>query len=160
MSELTKQGGVETIHLPDGREVYLAGSVPQGLKVDFVDWMEARARKRIFQLRKKGELEEDEYKESLRSVNESVAANLLGWGTDAWEASFRSMPGQIKMFALLARWAEPYPDGRPRNDPCPDESGFLALYQDKDVAIQLGEALQRILNSSPNFIEPPMEGTG
>lgn len=159
MSEMTKMGGLEEVHLADGSSVFLCGSFTMGVKWDYIDWMESRARKRVFQLKKKKLLDEDEYHESLRTVQECASSGTFMWGGPAWQASFNSMPGQFYAIHLLAlHAARDLPSGPvPANDPVPQASDVVDYFKDKDVSKQFVDALGRIINSDPNFVKAPPE---
>lgn len=153
---------VEERVLPDGskvpveRNLYLRSRVRNDVKAKYEDWLEGRARRRLFE--KKGEMTVDEYKDSLRAVATGVAAGDYSWGGDAWRHSWTQLPGQVKMLHLLANDADDLLNSQGREPQRLTESAMLHHYIDKGVGPILGQFLIDVRTADPNFLESPVRG--
>jgi len=144
--------GVYEVPIPGG-SLHLVNRIANSTKAAFEDWLEGQARKRVFQIR--GQLEPQEFKESMRAVAEASGAGSFSWLGDAWLAAMNQVPGVVKMVCLLAN----HPKAKERNGKAIDESYILALAQaDKKTLHVLSEAIKEIGESDPNFTHPPTRG--
>jgi hypothetical protein len=99
----------------------------------------------VFQLHKAKELDEAEYKASLRATTEACAAGTFAWGGDAWIASVQQIPGVVKLTCLLAESA-----GHPI-----EEKTVIEIMADPASKAGLVAGIKEVMASCPNFMEGP-----
>lgn len=144
--------------------LYLASAVTNRVKGQYEDWLEGRARRRAFDMRT--QMDDKEFKETMRAVQEACAAGTFAWGGAAFESSLEQVPGIVKMVALLANDKEVK---RQHPEQAVDESRVLELIGDKSMRRAdpndaekhkhlLVSALEEIIKSTPNFLTPPNRG--
>lgn len=142
------------VPVPEGA-VRFSARVTYGMKAEYEDWLEGRARKRLFELRPT--LSDQEFKESMRSVQETSASCGFGWGSDSWLASINTIPGSVKMMWIMARAVKQEAlNGVPLT-----EEKLLDWMQDPTVRANLTGCVREILSSAqtvPNFLFPPIRG--
>lgn len=135
--------------------IWLTSQVINSIKSEFQAWMVSRPRRRVFDMRKRKELDEEEFNVSLHSINVGDAAGTYDWGGEAFQKAMVSLPGRIKLAVLLAR------DAASKHEPAKDQKSmtearmFELVTGDKDTAKMLGGALDSISESTPNFLCPP-----
>lgn len=144
MGDFNKIDGAKEIPIPGG--VLKLGRLTNRVKAQYEDWMEARARLRVFQLR--ASLDEKEFKESMQAVQEACASGAFSWGGDAWLASLKQVPGIVKLVCFLSEAAKDKAD----------ETKVLELMVDPQYAEGLVVAVREVLDSSSNFLVPPVRG--
>ena len=147
MGDYNKLDGIKEIPVPCeviSTGVLKLGRLTNRVKAQYEDWMEARARKRVFDLR--ASLDKQEFLESMQAVQEACASGSFSWGGDAWLSSLRQLPGRIKMIVLLA------------NDEKVTESAVLGLAKLPEIFSALASEVRALLESSPNFLYPPIRG--
>lgn len=148
--------------LPDGskvpveRSLKLRSRIRNIVKAKYEDWLEYRARRRVFDM--KVNFSVDEYKDSMRAVADGVAAGDFSWGGDAWKHSFTQLPGQIKMLSLLAADADELLISQQQEPQRISDTDMLQHYRDEHVGVLLGQALLDIRRSDPNFLAAPVRG--
>lgn len=130
--------------------VYLSASITNGVKARYEDWLEGRARRRVFEL--KDQMGPEEFHESMRSVTESSGAGVFSWGGAAFITSLKQMPGIVKMVVLLAntkkvRQAHP--------EQTITEDHVLGMMSDPAMTVVFKEAIGGVIQGSPNFLTPP-----
>ena len=143
MGDFNTMNGVVEVPLPDGKSLKLARFVKNKVKAKFEDWLETRARKRVFEV--KDQLTPQEFKESMRAVTEAAASGSLSWGGDAWVSSLQQMPGIVEMARLLAESAGE------KVEPSQVHEYLLQ-------GVPIGDVVREALTSTPNFLSPPVRG--
>lgn len=138
--------GVVEVPTAEG-PVRFSSSVKPRTKARFENWIEARARSRVFVL--KDELAPDEYHASMQAVQEAVGAGTFRWGGDACQQALRQIPGITYMIVLLAAEVEQV-NGKI------DEARILRHMSDPQVAPHMVAAFHAIVEESgPNFLLMP-----
>lgn len=118
------------------------------VKAQYEDWLENRARRRVFDLRTS--MSQKEFAESLGAVTLCCAAGTLSWGGEAWESSLQQLPGIVKIVQLFANDL----DATQVKQAEITESDILFLAH-VDPPLQLNMVVRDILHSTPNFLSPP-----
>lgn len=136
------------------RSVKLRGRLRNIVKCEFEDWLEYQARRRLFVM--KDRLTPQEYSESFDKLQEGIAAYTFAWNGKAFQAAVSQLPGQVQLLMLLAKDADRI-TGKPQDV---NEGELIrAMRQGTPTAPMLAAALKAIMDSSPNFLSPPMRGT-
>lgn len=101
MGEYNQIEGKLTIPREGGRDLSFSRRVTPRIKGQYEDWLELRARRRVFKFRQ--ELSPDEFRES----NDAVArqSNNFRWGGPVCNETLTTLPGIVKFMALLAEAA-------------------------------------------------------
>ncbi len=165
MGDYNQMAGCFELHVPEG-SVYLRAIVPPRVKGEFESWLEASARRNLFELRPGGpapkdqQLEPDEYQESLQASVEASGAGTFRWGGAACLKAFQQIPGMMQMVILLSRSA----DRVMRIDQKLTEErilGWIDNTAERGGPVWQGviAAIKQILSSTPNFLAPPTRGT-
>lgn len=156
MGDYNNMGGFIEVPLPEGEgQLFLASKVKQKVKRAFENWLEGRARKRVFQLRQSEEIDEMEYKEAQKSVSECSASGVFSWGGDAMQQAIRQIPGMVEMIRLLAWSAGTKGEPNPNGEEPITASRIMELF---NKGVRFGEYIQQIIDASPNFLHPPIPG--
>lgn len=147
MGDYNKIGeGVVEVPTPGG-SIRFAGQIKNRIKAKYENWLEAQARRRVFDL--KSELTPEEYHESMQAVQEAVGAGTFRWGGAAMVASLKQIPGLTRMIVLLA---EEVPQA---NGKKVDESMVLDLMSNPEVAPVIASAFNAVIGATPNFLTTP-----
>lgn len=136
------------------------GRLTGSVKAKYENWLEGRARQRVFDLRET--LGPQNYKESMKSVQEECAAGTFSWGGDAWRSSLQQLPGIVKIGCLLTDSAQAGQGF--------DEEKLIEIIVDESQEAErikaagaisvtpLTTAIMEAMSACPNFLAPPMRG--
>lgn len=143
--------GVLEVPLANGKSIKLSRRVTNRIKARFEDWLELRARKSLFAI-KRG-LSVDEYRESLDSISR-ISATELKWGGPVMNEALQNLVGIVKFINLLAKAAFEL-QGNPLSEVT--EGEILVMMQDPHDSEALVAAYKQVMeeNRSVNFLSPP-----
>ena len=136
------------------RSVKLRGRLRNIVKCEFEDWLEYQARRRLFVM--KDRLTPAEYNESFDKLQEGIASYTFAWGGKAYVAALSQLPGQVQLLMLLAKDADRL-TGKPQD--VTEMELIRCMRRGNPSAPMLAAALKAVMDSSPNFLSPPMRGT-
>lgn len=147
---LSKIDGVLEVPISETETLHLSKRVANRVKCRYEDWLEGRARRRVFQL--KAEMSAKEYQDSMDAVARQAAAGTFEWAGDAWETSLKQMPGIIAMIRFLADEADLHLQSPQKLN---EETifGWMANETTRDVLVG---AMKEVMSASPNFPCPPI----
>lgn len=143
------------VHVPlHDRTLYINSQVTGDVKSAYQSWLTGRPRRRVFDMKREGKLDDDEFKQALHSINIDDAACIFEWGGEGWRESLKQFPGIVKMITLLANDIDlkKYPQSV-------SEMDVWGWIGDKDIQEVLIASFVEVMNTSPNFLCPPMEQT-
>lgn len=133
------------------RTIRLSRRVTNRIKARFEDWLELRARKSLFAIKK--DLSIEEYRECLDSISR-ISPTEMKWGGPVMTEALQNLVGIVKFIALLAKAAHEL-----RGDTVSEvsEGEVLAMMQDPHDSAALVGAFKTILedNRKANFLDPP-----
>lgn len=163
MGDYNKIEGIYEIplpHLEDGKEqsVKLRFRVRGLVKAEFEDWLEAYARRRVFDQR--DTMNVQEFRESMDAVARLCAAHTFAWNGDACTHALNQTPGMVKFFMLLMRDADRLLERNPDYEGPQKytEADMIRLLSDPVIGVEFAQAIREIRNSDPNFRSPPIRG--
>lgn len=133
------------------RSIKLRGRFRNIVKCEFEDWLEYRARRRLFDMR--DQLSPSEFNESFTKLQEGIASYTFAWNGNAYAAAVGQVPGIVKLLSLLAKDADRL-TGKPQDI---TESDILKAFK-HEQGTMLVQSLRQIMSASPNFHSPPMRG--
>jgi len=136
------------------RSVKLRGRIRNIVKCEFEDWLEYQARRRLFVMKDK--LTPAEYDESFDKLQEGIASYTFAWNGKAFVSALSQLPGQVQLLMLLAKDADRL-TGKPQDVTEVDLA--KALRDDHPSSRMLVAAIRTAMDSSPNFLAPPIRGT-
>lgn len=161
--------GVIEIPLPNGRAFRVSRQVTNRIKARYEDWLESRARKRVFRLRPDPKSDDpdlltaEEYAESMEAAMEAATVGVFAWGGTAWLKSLNTVPGAVQLLWLLANEADrKLPADQRLNLSPPD---IVQIIEDPELRTMTPEgrptsvlltAMKEVLTASPNFTLPPV----
>lgn len=135
------------------RSLKLRARIRNKLKCEFEDWLEYQARRRLFDMR--GKISQLEYDESMVALQKAIASYTFTWGGDAYGAAIQQLPGRVKLFMLLAEDADRL-TGKKQDV---TEMDIINWLEDATILPLLSNALNDIIDASPNFRAAPVRGT-
>lgn len=136
--------------------IYLSRQVTNNVKARYEDWLEGRARRRVFKF--KEECNAKEYQDSMDAVARQAAAGTFEWSGDAWEVSLRQWPGIVKMIQLLSEDADQKLEAANKPPQKLTEDTIYSWTSDEVTGGVLQMALKEVISASPNFRSPPIRG--
>lgn len=158
----------ETRMEPDGKQVPVERSIKfrarvrNIVKAQFEDWIEYRARRRLFDMQEgENPLNPLEFKMSMQELTKSIASYTLAWNGDACNQALVQVPGMCKMYMLLMKDGDRLLEKSegPAFRPQPyTESDILTWMNDEVIGHLLADAFGEIRKASPNFHQPPVRG--
>ena len=158
MGDYNKLRGCIEVPTTNG-PLYLCAQVSNDTKAKYEDWLEGRARRRPFELKQSGDIDDAEFKQSMRSVQEACAAGTFSWGGDAWMMSLGQFPGIISFASILAKDAES--GAREMNGSILLPKDILErFFVDQASTECVSDAIREVTSSTPNFLAPPVRGKG
>lgn len=153
MGSFNALDGVLELPLPDG-PLHLSRQLDGYCKAEYEDWLEARARRRVFHMLKTKRINGMEFKKSMESVQTAVASGALSWGGDACNQSMENGPGLVQMAHILAKAAsKKRPEYKDQNYSL--ERIYKIIQSGEEWQTMLAQALGEVMASSPNFLLPP-----
>jgi hypothetical protein len=154
MAEFNQLEGILEVPI-EGGSVKLHRRITYRVKAATEDWLELRARKRVFRQRKK--LNPEEYRESMDAVAR-ISAVQTKWGGPVWQEALKTLPGIVHFLALLVGSARSVGSEEILEADQADLNQIYTAMQNKNDNAALMSAYNQIIGENKaNFLQPPDE---